>query len=353
VNARGIAGRIAAAATGFALAAALVPLLPFGLAEAPVASIAILLLLPAATWLMMQRTLTAFPEQLVSITTELRAVEPGTVPEAHRTAEPRIAALAVEIDSLLRNLDRVLTRHRDARLEAEEEDRSETEFLTQLSHELRTPLNSILGFSQVLLDDIDGPLTDSQREDVETIRASGEHLSALVDDVLDMAALHSGQVTLEKRSIEVSRIVVEVTRLLGAQVRDQKIVLKSDIADDLPPLSADEKRLRQILMNLGTNALKFTEEGTVRIEAAAEDEGIRLSVHDTGPGIPPSERDSIFLEFTQVSGSVMRRTQGSGLGLAIVKRLTELHGGRIWLDTVTGEGSSFHVWFPIDGDAPR
>jgi signal transduction histidine kinase len=102
-------------------------------------------------------------------------------------------------------------------------------------------------------------------------------------------------------------------------------------------------------MNLGTNALKFTEAGEVRIEAIVDGDGVRLSVHDTGPGIPPSERGSIFHEFTQVSGSVLRRTQGSGLGLAIVKRLTELHGGRIWLDSVTGEGSSFHVWLPASG----
>jgi signal transduction histidine kinase len=289
------------------------------------------------------------PRDLARLSGAVDAAEPSRAFAPPPTSEPRIATLAVAIDRRLHSLGVHLRRHRDARLEAEEEDKSETEFLTELSHELRTPLNSILGFSDVLLDQIDGPLTLSQREDVETIRASGQHLSALVDDVIDMAALHSGQVKLDRRPLDLAPIVVEVERLLRAQLRDKMVVLASVVVDTLPTIEADQKRIRQILMNLGTNALKFTEAGEVRIEAIVDGDGVRLSVHDTGPGIPPSERGSIFHEFTQVSGSVLRRTQGSGLGLAIVKRLTELHGGRIWLDSVTGEGSSFHVWLPASG----
>jgi signal transduction histidine kinase len=238
-----------------------------------------------------------------------------------------------------------------ARIEAEDDDRSETEFLTDLSHELRTPLNAILGFASVLLDEIDGPLTASQREDVETILSSGKHLGALVDDVLDMAALHSGRVALAKSEVDASALVRDVVRLLEAQRRKKPIAIRAEVASDVASVIADEKRLRQIVMNLGTNALKFTESGEVVLSAARDGDGVRLTVRDTGPGIPPGERDSIFLEFTQISSGVMRRTQGSGLGLAIVKRLTELHGGRIWVESVTGEGSSFHVWLPRGGSA--
>jgi signal transduction histidine kinase len=348
MDARGIAGRIATAATGFGLAAALVPLLPFGIAESPFAVVAVVVA-SVVVWLSLFATAADDPRELEDLTRAL-ATDERRVPTLH-AAQPDRARLAVEVQELLAGLDTDLIRHRDARLEAQKEDESETEFLTELSHELRTPLNSILGFSQVLLDEIDGPLTPSQREDVETIRSSGSHLSALVDDVLDMAALQSGQVQLARRPVRVAMLVAEVERLLRGQLRDKPVELKRLVEDDLPPLVADEKRVRQILMNLGTNALKFTESGEVCIEAVAEDGGVRFTVHDTGPGIPPGDRDSIFHEFTQVSGSVLRRTQGSGLGLAIVKRLTDLHGGRIWLDSVTGEGSSFHVWLPAGEDA--
>ncbi len=353
MDARGIAGRIATAATGFGLAAALVSFLPFGFTESPVPALAVLALASVIVWFVIHAVADAKRSELSELTRALRREgepTPGAqerVP-ALRVADPRLAMIAVEIERLLTGLDTVLSQHRDARLEAQKEDESETEFLTELSHELRTPLNSILGFSQVLLDEIDGPLTDSQREDVETIRSSGSHLSALVDDVLDMAALHSGHVKLARRPVQVDKLIAEVERLLRGQLRDKPVALAREVADDLPPVLADEKRVRQILMNLGTNALKFTESGEVKLEAVAEDGGVRLTVHDTGPGIPPGDRDSIFHEFTQVSGSILRRTQGSGLGLAIVKRLTELHGGRIWLDSVTGEGSSFHVWLPAE-----
>ncbi|RLB57050.1 MAG: hypothetical protein DRJ42_01555 [Deltaproteobacteria bacterium] len=344
-----IAARLARAATALGAVSALVTLLAFvppgrGLSAY---SIAVLVFLLGLGFWGLRALLAGFPRELASVRGALAASEAGSLHSLSATDQTRVAALSVQIERVLESRERFLAMHRDRRLEAEEEDRFETEFLTELSHELRTPLNSILGFASVLLDEIDGPLTPSQREDAETINSSGQHLADLVDDVLDMAALQSGHISLSRAEIDAGAIVVEVHRLLAGQLRKKPIELLVDVADDLPKLYADEKRLRQILVNLGTNALKFTSEGSVRLEAVSEDGGIRFSVHDTGPGIPPGERDSIFLEFTQVSSSVLRRTQGSGLGLAIVKRLTDLHGGRIWLDSVTGEGSSFHVHLPF------
>lgn len=343
------AARLASTAAALGgLAAGLILAVSAALGRPPSAyAVAALLLVLALGYLSLRVLLSCFPRDLASVHGALEGADPGTVPPPAVTAEAGIAALSVEIARVLASRERFLAMHRDRRREAEEEDRFETEFLTELSHELRTPLNSILGFAQVLLDEIDGPLTDSQREDAETIHSSGQHLADLVDDVLDMAALQSGHITLTRASIDAGAIVVEVHRLLAGQLRKKPIELLVQVAEDLPDLYADEKRLRQILVNLGTNALKFTDEGSVRLEAVADEDGIRFSVHDTGPGIPPGERDSIFLEFTQVSGGVLRRTQGSGLGLAIVTRLTDLHGGRIWLDSVTGEGSSFHVHLPF------
>jgi signal transduction histidine kinase len=297
-------------------------------------------------WLYVRRLLEKPERELAEIAARTRDSRPGARPKPLATDDPAVARVAVAIGAFLQKLDRALSRHRLARLGAEDDERAETEFLTELSHELRTPLNAILGFTQVLLDEIDGPLSPSQREDVETIRTSGEHLGALVDDVLDMAALHSGHITLKRAPTDVASIVREVARLLEAQRRKKPVEIKVDLPAQLPHISADEKRVRQVVMNLGTNALKFTERGEVVLSAAAEPGGVRLTVRDTGPGIAPSEREQIFMEFTQVSSGVMRRAQGSGLGLAIVRRLTELHGGRISLESTMGEGSSFHVFLP-------
>jgi len=241
-------------------------------------------------------------------------------------------------------------RHRRARHRAEQTERYESEFLTTVSHELRTPLNAILGFSQVLLDRIDGALDESQREDVETIRASGLHLQSLVDDVLDLARIESGLFTLELASIDVGSVVREVARLLEAQREGRDIAIESRVPADLPRVDADLKRVRQIVMNLGTNALKFTDQGSVVLEASASDNEVRIAVSDTGSGIRRDELAIIFEEFHQVQ-SVRRTTQGSGLGLAICKRLVDLHGGRIEVESTVGRGSRFMVCVPVSGIA--
>lgn len=242
-------------------------------------------------------------------------------------------------------LERYVSQQRGARQRAERDERLETEFLATVSHELRTPLNAILGFSQVLLDQMDGPLTEDQREDVDTIRQSGEHLRDLVDDVLDLARIESGLFTLDRKAVQLEPIVRDVGRLLEAQRRDKPVVIETHIEEDLPPADADPKRLRQIVMNLATNALKFTDRGTVVISVSAVEDGLRVMVQDTGAGIPQDQIHAIFEEFTQVR-SVKRKGQGTGLGLAICKRLVDLHDGRIDVQSVVGQGSAFAVVLP-------
>jgi len=236
-------------------------------------------------------------------------------------------------------------RHRRAREQAEEADRYKTEFLTTVSHELRTPLNSILGFAQVLLEELDGPLTESQREDIRMIQSSGEHLLALFNDVLDLSAMASGRIELRHERTDLGPIFAETVRLLEAQRGARAVEIRTDIAPDVPPVSVDPKRLRQILMNLATNALKFTSQGEIALEARARRAEVVVTVRDTGCGIAAEELPTIFEEFTQ-AGAPRRRQGGAGLGLAIVKRLIELHGGRIWAESQVGVGSSFHVSLP-------
>jgi len=232
-----------------------------------------------------------------------------------------------------------------ARLKAEQKDLYETEFLTTVSHELRTPLNRIVGFSQVLIEEIDGSLSASQMEDAAAIQTSGEHLSALVDDVLDLAAMQSGLFDLNLEPVDVVPLTRETARQLEAQRQGRPIQIEVRVPEMAARVHGDPKRLRQILTNLATNALKFTERGSIILEVSEGPDTVTLSVRDTGVGIAAEEVPMIFAEFMQ--GGERRRTRrGAGLGLATTKRLTELHGGAVGVQSDLGKGSVFHVELP-------
>lgn len=240
--------------------------------------------------------------------------------------------------------------HRALREQAEEVEHYETEFLRSLSHELRTPLNAIVGFTQVLLDEIDGPIDASQREDLEIIRASGTHLAELVDDVLDLAAMQSAQFHLERTDLDLKPIVKEVAQLLEGQRRGKPVEIQLLLPEGPLPVYADPRRMRQVVMNLATNALKFTEAGSVQLVGTVEDDGVEVLVSDTGPGIGADDLARIFEEFAQ-AGDIRRKGQGTGLGLAICRRLVHLHGGAITVESVVGQGSTFRVRLPKRGAA--
>lgn len=255
------------------------------------------------------------------------------------------AGLARALVGLRATVVAVRERDKRTREDAEEADRYKTDFLTAVSHELRTPLNAILGFSEVLLRELDGPLTAGAREDVETIRSAGARLRELFEDVIDLSALSSSRVTLTREAVDVGVLIEETCRLLEELRRDRPIELRVSIAEGTPLVDADPKRLRQVLTNLGANALKYTEVGRIDFEARCEGGALLLVVRDTGVGIAPSDLDSLFSAYSQ-QGDVRRRRHSGGLGLAISKHLIELHGGSIQVESTLGEGSTFTLRLP-------
>ncbi len=231
----------------------------------------------------------------------------------------------------------------------QEMDRLKNQFLANMSHELRTPLNSIIGFSRVILKGIDGPLTDMQRTDLEAVYNSGQHLLELINGILDIAKIQAGKMELAFEDTKLHEVVKVVISTAKALVKDKPIELQQSIPQDLPIIRADPRRVRQILTNLVGNASKFTEEGFIRVSVQATPTEVILAVEDSGIGIPEDKVDTIFEEFTQVDGSSTRAIGGTGLGLSITKHFVEMHGGRIWVQSVVDVGSIFYVALPIAG----
>ncbi len=234
-----------------------------------------------------------------------------------------------------------------------EVDRLKSEFLASMSHELRTPLNSIIGFSEVLADGLDGDLSEEAHTDVLAIHESGEHLLELINDVLDLAKIEAGHMELDRTDVELAEIVEEVGRTTAVLLKDKPVEMLYDLPLDLPVLSADAKRLRQILKNLVSNAAKFTEQGQIVISAAPTEDRqyVQVSVRDSGVGIAPQNLGLIFEQFRQVDNSSTRKVGGTGLGLPITRQLVQMHGGEIWVASQLGVGSTFSFTLPIVSEA--
>lgn len=230
-------------------------------------------------------------------------------------------------------------------------DRLKSSFLANMSHELRTPLNSILGFSDVMLEELDGPLTENMQNDLGLIQKNGQHLLHLINDVLDMAKIESGKMNLNIEAFNLQEIIEEVTSITSpmASERNLALFIERD-SDHEVKINADKIRIRQVMINLINNAIKFTEQGKISIRAAREDNHVLISVKDTGIGIPHDHLEAVFQEFTQVDTSTTRKVGGTGLGLPISRRLIEMHGGRLWAESsgINGEGSIFYVFLPIE-----
>jgi signal transduction histidine kinase/putative methionine-R-sulfoxide reductase with GAF domain len=226
-----------------------------------------------------------------------------------------------------------------------------TAFLANMSHELRTPLNSILGFADVVLEGLDGPLTENMSNDVLLIQKNGQHLLHLINDVLDMAKIEAGRMNLIPEKFRLHEIMEDAVSIATPLASAKSLPLNIEKASDREvEIEADRTRIRQVLLNLVTNAVKFTEQGKVSICARRQDDKVLLTVRDTGVGIPQDHLENVFLEFTQVDTSETRRVGGTGLGLPISRRLIEMHSGRMWAESsgVPGEGSTFYVELPIE-----
>ena len=228
-------------------------------------------------------------------------------------------------------------------------DHLKSSFLANMSHELRTPLNSILGFTQVILEGLDGPLTEDMTMDLGLIEKNGKHLLTLINEVLDMSKIESGQATLNKEPLNLPEMLDDVVRTSDTLVREGVVLVNACQLSDRMFINADAIRLRQMLLNIVGNAIKFTFEGSVTVETEQINEKIQIRVVDTGIGIPPEKLENIFEAFSQVDSSTTRKVGGTGLGLPISRRLAEMHGGRLWAESqgIEGEGSVFCLELPI------
>jgi len=243
-----------------------------------------------------------------------------------------------------------------AKVAAEKASRAKSEFLAAMSHELRTPLNAVIGFSQLLANKTYGELNERQLQYLTTILSGGRHLRRLVDDVLDLAKVDAGHLTLDLTSVAVADELREVVGVVESLAREKNITMSTEVKDVLPSVNADRQRIQQVIYNLLSNAIKFTEPGGfVRVTldvsdgAAAGDKALRLAVADTGVGIKPEDQARIFEAFEQVDSSYARDQGGTGLGLALTRKLVELHGGTISVasDGVKGRGSVLTVRLPM------
>ena len=228
--------------------------------------------------------------------------------------------------------------------------RAKSEFLASISHELRTPLNAILGYTQLLSDGITGPVTDAQQNQLVRIRASATHLLGLIDEVLSFSRLEAGREQLALQDVDVRTVIEDALSIVAPLAAAKQLPLRADAPDPSLQLRSDPLKLRQILVNLLTNAVKFTDRGAVTLAARAEGDDVVLTVHDTGIGIPAEHLERVFEPFWQVEQAASRRVGGTGLGLSVCRRLTRLLGGDVSVTSVPGAGSTFEVRLPR---APR
>jgi signal transduction histidine kinase len=222
-----------------------------------------------------------------------------------------------------------------------------SQFLANMSHELRTPLNAVLGYTELILDSVYGETSAKVREVLDRIQRNGKHLLGLINDVLDLSKIEAGQLSLSLADYSMKDVVSSVYSAVESLAKEKHIALNVELTPDLPPAHGDERKVTQVLLNLVGNAIKFTDQGEVAIKASATHGSITVSVRDSGPGITEADQAKIFEEFQQAESTNTREKGGTGLGLTISKRIVELHGGRIWVESIPGQGSTFSFALPV------
>ena len=273
----------------------------------------------------------------------VRRKEPGEFP-AHtvnllETFADR-SVLAIQNARLFREIE-------EKSRELAEASQHKSQFLANMSHELRTPLNAILGYTELMADGAYGEPSEKMVGILQRLEANGKHLLGLINDVLDLSKIEAGQLVLELSDYCIQDIAQTVRSTLEPLAADKKLGFKVEIAPQLPPGHGDGRRLTQVLINLVGNAIKFTDTGEIAIKAEANNGAFYVSVQDTGPGISAADQARLFQEFQQADNAITRKKGGTGLGLAISKRIIEMHGGRIWVESQVGQGSTFTFTLPV------
>ncbi len=251
------------------------------------------------------------------------------------------SALAIQNARLFRELA-------DKSRELELASRHKSEFLANMSHELRTPLNAIIGFSEVLLERMFGDVNEKQTEYLQDILSSGQHLLSLINDILDLSKIEAGRMELALAPFHLPQALENAVTLVKERAARHGITLKLDVDPRLGDLVGDERKIKQVLLNLLSNAVKFTPEGgRISLKAVRADGAVEIAVSDTGIGIALEDQAAIFEEFRQVGSDYARKQEGTGLGLTLTKKFVEMHGGRIWVESEVGRGSTFTFTLPI------
>jgi signal transduction histidine kinase len=234
----------------------------------------------------------------------------------------------------------------------EEASRHKSQFLANMSHELRTPLNAIIGYTSLILSNIYGEIPDKVREPLDRVRLSSRHLLGLINDVLDLAKIEAGRLTLSIADFSIKQVVQSVMTAMEPLAAEKKLPLKASVPAELPAARGDARRINQVLLNLVANAIKFTDAGEVAVRVSLAEGEFLLSVTDTGPGIAEAEQDKIFEEFQQAGNSNAPLKGGTGLGLSIALKIVEAHGGRMGVESAPGKGSTFWFTLPMRAERP-
>ena len=252
------------------------------------------------------------------------------------------SALAIQNARLFREIE-------DKSRQIEAANRHKSEFLANMSHELRTPLTAIIGFSEVLSEKMFGELNDKQSEYMGDIVSSGRHLLSLINDILDLSKVEAGRMELDLTKFDVPTAIDNALILIRERATRHGISLQHAVDEHLGEVLGDERKFKQILLNLLSNAVKFTAEGgRIDVDAALSNGEVEISVSDTGIGIAPENREAIFEEFRQVGTDYSKKREGTGLGLTLTRKFVELHGGKIWVESEIGKGSTFTFTLPLN-----
>ena len=299
-----------------------------------------------------------------------RAHRGGQLVDVEVQAVPvRVGGKTAGIVAIYHDVTELLQTRREAeeaRRQAEEANEAKSRFLSNVSHELRTPLTSVLGFAKIIgerLDEVILPAVDTSdpkraravrqvRDNLEIIVAEGERLTSMINNVLDLAKIESGRFEWKDQELSIAQLVEHASNATASLVAGKGVEMRIEVERDLPLVRGDPDQLLQVVINLLSNAVKFTDRGQVVVSAARHDGEIRVSVSDTGVGIAAEDHDRVFEQFRQVGDTLTDKPRGTGLGLPISKEIIEHHGGRLWLDSELGRGSTFRFSLPINRSGP-